>query len=130
MKHAVMLAAVLSMVAGCVTDTMRSYVGQDIRQVELAYGPPSNIIDLGNGVQAYQWTRISVSNTPISEVTTTRRDRKGRRTSTTEMTGGQQTESRCLYTFMASWDPRRNAQIVTGIRQPSLDCAIGDIDSG
>jgi hypothetical protein len=44
------------------------------------------------------------------------------------MTGGEQTESRCLYTFMASWSPQRNARIVTGIRQPSLGCAIGDLN--
>src|SRR4051812_38102748 len=43
---AVILASLLT---GCAADTMRTYVGQDIRNVELAYGPPINQIDLGNG---------------------------------------------------------------------------------
>jgi hypothetical protein len=50
---------------------MRSYVGQDIKAVELAYGPPVNQIDLGNGIRAFQWSKISVDNTPASAVTTT-----------------------------------------------------------
>lgn len=129
MKHLVVLVAALITLGGCVADTMRTYVGQDIRQVELAYGPPSNVIDLGNGARAYQWARISASSTPVSAVTTTRKEKKGRRTSTTELIGGQTTVSRCLYVFMTGWSPQQNGWIVTGIRQPSLDCAIGDIDS-
>jgi hypothetical protein len=126
----VVLAAALALVGGCVADTMRGYVGQDVRRVELAYGPPSNVIELGNGARAYQWTRISVSTEPASAVTTTRKDRKGRRVSTTELTGGDQSVSRCLYTFMTAWSPQQGGWIVTGIREPSLDCAIGSLDAG
>ncbi len=109
---------------------MRGYVGQDVRQVELAYGPPSNVINLGNGTRAYQWSRISASTTPVSAVTTQTKEKKGRRVSTTELVGGQTTVTRCLYVFMTGWSPQRNGWIVTGIREPSLDCAIGGIDAG
>ncbi len=129
MKHFLIMAAALTTLSGCVASTMRGYIGQDVRQVELAYGPPSNVIDLGSGARAYQWTRISASNTPVTAVTTTK-DKKGRRISTTELIGGQPTVSRCLYVFMTGWSPQQNGWIVTGIRQPSLDCAIGGIDSG
>jgi hypothetical protein len=117
-------------VGACVADTMQTYVGQDVRAVELAYGPPSNVIDMGGGVRAYQWTRTSVSTTPGSAVTTTEKDKKGRRRSETRFIGGEQSVSRCLYTFMTGWNPQRNGWIVTGYRQPSLDCALGDLDQG
>jgi SAM-dependent methyltransferase len=41
------------LLTGCVADKMRSYVGMDIRSVELSYGPPINEIDLGNGSRAF-----------------------------------------------------------------------------
>jgi hypothetical protein len=125
----VVLAVILALVAGCVADTMRGYVGQDVRQVELAYGPPSNVVDLGNGARGYQWTRISVATTPVAAVTKRRKDKKGREISSTEFTGGQQSTSRCVYTFFTAWNPQRNGWIVTGIREPSFDCAIGGLDS-
>ena len=128
-RQIVTFAATLALLAGCVADTMRGYVGQDVREVELAYGPPSNVIDLGNGTRAYQWTRISVSTTPVSAVTTSSKDKKGRRVSDTQFVGGEQSTSRCVYTFLTAWSPQQNGWIVTGIRQPSLDCAVGDLGS-
>lgn len=114
-------------VAGCVADTMRGYVGQDIRAVMLAYGPPANEIDLGGGARAFQWNKVSVDTTPVSAVTTKDRDSKGRRITQTQFVGGTQTVTNCFYTFLAAWDPPRKGWIVTGFRQPSLDCAIGDL---
>ena len=121
------ICAFAVLVAGCATDTMRGYVGQDIRTVALAYGPPANEIDLGGGTRAFQWNKVSVNTTPVSAVTTTEKDRKGRRITHTQFVGGTQTVSDCLYTFLAAWNPRRDGWIVTGFRQPSLDCAIGDL---
>ena len=66
MKYPVLAFVTLITLGGCVADTMRGYIGQDVRQVELAYGPPANVIDLGNGSRAYQWARISTSTTPVS----------------------------------------------------------------
>lgn len=130
MRHLVPALVALVTLGGCVADTMRGYIGQDVRQVELAYGPPVNVIDLGNGARAYQWARISTSSTPVSAVTTTTKEKGGRRMSQTELVGGETAVTRCLYVFMTAWSPQRNGWLVTGIRPPSLDCAIGDIDSG
>lgn len=127
MKAALAICALVILLAGCAADTMRGYVGQDIRAVELAYGPPANQIDLGNGVRAFQWSKTSVDTTPLSAVTTTEKDRKGRRTTRTQFVGGTETVTNCLYTFLASWRPQQGGWIVTGFRQPSLDCAIGDL---
>ncbi len=127
MKASLAVCALVILLAGCAADTMRGYVGQDIRAVELAYGPPANEVDLGGGTRAFQWSKVSVDITPASTVTTTDKDRRGRRTTRTQFVGGTQTVTNCLYTFLAAWDPRRDGWIVTGFRQPSLDCAIGDL---
>jgi predicted small secreted protein len=121
MKTSLAICAFVILVAGCVADTMRGYVGQDIRAVVLAYGPPANEIDLGGGTRAFQWSKISVDTTPASAVTTTEKDGKGRRSTQTQFVGGTQTLTNCLYTFLTAWDPRRDGWIVTGFRQPSLD---------
>lgn len=125
MKSALMAFVVL--LAACAADTMQSYVGQDIRNVELAYGPPANQIDLGNGARAFQWTKISADTTPITAVSTTDKDKKGRKTTQTQFIGGDTTVTRCLYTFITAWNPQANSWIVTGIRQPSLECSLGDL---
>jgi hypothetical protein len=127
MKAPLAIRALVILVAGCAAETMRGYVGQDIRAVEMAYGPPANQIDLGGGTRAFQWRTVSVSSTPATAVTTTDRDRRGRRITQTQFVGGTQTVTNCLYTFLTAWDPRRNSWIVTGFQQPSLDCAIGDL---
>jgi predicted small secreted protein len=127
MKASLAICALVILVAGCVADTMRGYVGQDIRAVMLAYGPPANEIDLGGGTRAFQWSKVSVDTTPVSAVTSTEKDRRGRRITQTQFVGGTQTVTNCLYTFLAAWDPQRNGWIVTGFRQPSLDCAIGSL---
>src|SRR6476661_3052541 len=127
MKLVLVLGTAATLLANCAADKMRSYIGQDIRAVELAYGPPSNQIDLGNGTRAFQWTRISTDTTPVSAVTTTDKDKKGRKTTQTQFVGGDQTMTRCLYTFLTTWNPPSNGWIVTGIREPSFDCAIGDL---
>ncbi len=122
-----LLACIAMLCAACAADTMRSFVGQDVRTVELDYGPPFNQVDIGDGARAYQWRRISVDTTPASAVTTTTRDKKGRKVQETQFTGGDQTVTKCLYTFLTRWNPDRNAWIVTGIKEPSFDCAIGDL---
>jgi hypothetical protein len=45
----------------------------------------------------------------------------------TQFTPGRTTVTNCLYTFIAAWNPQTSGWIVTGIREPSLDCAIGDL---
>ena len=124
---AVCAAVVLLLAAACVADTMRGYVGQDIRAMMLAYGPPAGEIDLGGGARAFQWTKTSVDTAPLTPVTTTEKDRKGRRITQTQFVGSTQTVTNCVYTFLTAWDLRRDGWIVTGFRQPSLDCAIGGL---
>ena len=125
MKLAAMACVVL--LTACTADTMQSYMGQDIRNVELAYGPPTNQIDLGNGARAFQWSKVSVDTTPMTAVSTTDKNKKGRKTTQTQFIGGDTTVTRCLYTFITAWNAPRNGWIVTGIRQPTFECSLGDL---
>lgn len=126
MKFVQMICTVM-LLTSCAADTMRSYVGKDIRAVELDYGPPSNQIDVAPGTRAFQWTKISVDTTPVTATSVTEKTKKGGKVTQTEFTGGDQSVSKCVYTFITTWDERRGSWIVTGIRQPSLDCALGDL---
>jgi hypothetical protein len=127
MRASLPICVLAILATACVADKMRGFIGQDIRAVQLAYGPPANEIDLGGGARAFQWVKISVDTTPATAVTTTDKDSKGRKTTQTQFVGGTQTATNCLYTFLTVWDPPRKGWIVTGFRQPSLDCAIGDL---
>jgi hypothetical protein len=42
MKIALTIGAAAILLTGCAADKMRSYIGQDIRTVELDSGPPAN----------------------------------------------------------------------------------------
>ena len=127
MKLVLALCIVASLLAACTADQMRTYIGQDIRSVELNYGPPVNQIDLGTGTRAFQWQKISVDTTPVSAVTTTEKEKGGRRIMQTQYIGGDTSVTKCLYTFITMWNPQANGWIVTGIREPSFDCAIGGL---
>lgn len=127
MKFTLMVCCALALLAACVADQMQGYVGQDIRAVELQYGPPINQIDMGGGTRAFQWQKISVDTTPVSAVTTTDKDKKGRKTTQTQFIGGDQSVTKCLYTFLTTWSPQQNGWVVTGFRKPSFDCAIGGL---
>ena len=127
MKASLAISIPMILMAGCAADTMRGYVGQDVRAVVLAYGPPANEVDLGNGARAFQWSKVSVDTTPASVVTTTDKDKKGRKTKQTQFFGGSQSVTNCLYTFYTAWNPQQGGWIVTGFRQPSLDCTFGGL---
>ncbi len=127
MRASLAICIPMVLMAGCAADTMRGYVGQDVRAVVLAYGPPANVVDLGQGSRAFQWNKTSVDTTPASVVTTTDKDKKGRKTTQTQFIGGTQSVTNCLYTFYTAWNPQSEGWIVTGFRQPSLECAIGGL---
>ena len=61
MRFALAASVATALLVGCVADTMRSYVGQDIRAVELTYGPPIN----------YEMTNIETSEGDIGNASWT-----------------------------------------------------------
>jgi hypothetical protein len=128
MKLVLVLYAMATLLYSCTADQMCTYVGQDIRAVELSYGPPLNQIDLGRGSRASQWQKVSVETTPVSAIATSEKDKKGRKTTQTQFIGGSQDVTTCLYTFITAWNSQADGWIVTGIREPSFNCAIGGLD--
>lgn len=122
---------------GCASKIMQGYVGKDVREVVLDYGSPTNAMDMGNGLRAFQWTKSHSYTTPTYV--------KSRSTGTgygssytygnhtdynmntyvntnTVISGGQTINSNCVYTLFARWDKDKNGWIVTSFKKPNIMC--------
>lgn len=109
-----LLAGVI--LAGCASDIMQSYVGKDVTEVVLDYGPPSNVVKLPDGRTAFQWSRTSSYTAPV---TTNVYNYGTYATATTY--GGGTTYSQCLYTLFATPNAQESYTVV-GFKQPTLAC--------
>lgn len=105
-------------VSGCVSDTMRDHVGQPINELVYEYGPPSGVLDLGQGERAYQWRNLSRPGVPRRPYGDDFDDYGSR--------GGYDASARpgrgidgCFYTFHARWSGR---WYVTGFQKPEPHC--------
>jgi len=119
---AALLATIL---CGCASMIMESYVGKDVREAVLDYGVPANAVDLGDGTRAFQWTMNSSYTMPVTATTT------GYATSTgpsawvntnTVISGGQTVNSSCTYTVLAKWNDPKKSWIISDYRKPRLMC--------
>lgn len=112
-------AAVTVLLAGCASDTMKTYIGQPVESVIIDYGPPTNILELGWNERAYQWRKIStnvVSGSSSGEIRDTRRGMRYEEYSTP----GYVEEQECFYSFYARMQQGR--WYITNFRQPKLEC--------
>lgn len=115
----IVLIAIAATLAGCASDIMKNYVGQPVESVVLDYGPPTAIVDLGQGERAYQWRKIStnaVAGTSTGEV---RHTKNGTVYEETE-TPGYVERQECFYTFFARASGGR--WFITNFRKPKLEC--------
>lgn len=110
------LAALALLVSGCASDIMAGYVGQDITDVMLDYGPPANVMELPDGRVAFQWTEEQSYTSP----TTTNVYGYGNYATATTY-GGTTSNWNCVYTFFAKPNPQ-GSHTVIGIKQPDLMC--------
>jgi hypothetical protein len=104
---------------------MQSYVGKDVREVVLDYGPPANAIDMGEGKRAFQWVKGRSYSTPVVATTNASVNKTKSfdwYTSNTIVSGGETVYSNCIYTIMGEWDGGKKGWIVTGFRKPSFIC--------
>ena len=100
----------------CATQILQSYVGQDVTEVVLDYGKPTNAIKLPDGRIAFQWNRTASYTTP----TTTNIYSSGSYATATTYGGGTSYQE-CLYTLFAK--PNQHGSFtVTGYKEPSLEC--------
>src|SRR3546814_10017838 len=82
-------------VNGCASQIMKSYIGKDVREAVLDYGPPANAIDLGGDKRAFQWVMNSRYTTPVTATTTGSVNSYGPTAwvnTNTTVTGGQRSE--------------------------------------
>ncbi|NKX43367.1 hypothetical protein [Roseicyclus persicicus] len=102
--------------AGCATDVMRGFVGQDVTAVMVRYGPPVAQFDLPDGRTAFQWA----TSTPIIAPMTTTVTGYGN-FATAQTTGGYLGQQNCVYTLYAA--PNQSGSFtITGFEQPTFDC--------
>ncbi len=114
-----LVVATVFALTGCASDIMKNYIGQPIESVVLDYGPPTMIVDLGQGERAYQWRKISTNVVSGSSSGEVRHTKHGTEYQTTE-TPGYVERQECFYTFYARASEGR--WFVTNFRQPKLEC--------
>ncbi|MCB2128806.1 MAG: hypothetical protein KDE03_06935 [Rhodobacteraceae bacterium] len=112
-----LLPAILS---GCASQIMSGYVGRDVTDVVVKYGPPVNAFDLPDGRRAFQW-RIDSSYAVPGVTNYSGYTYGGYTTGTATTSGGFFGSQTCFYTLYAkSTDQKR--WTITGFEPPRLDC--------
>lgn len=115
------LAIGLIALSGCATEIMQGYVGRSIQEPILDYGPPVNVVEMGEGRRAFQWQITDSGMIPMTSPTT----------ASVYGSGGVTTvyaqsityvpySNECLYTLTAT--QQGDDYIVDGFRQPRLSC--------
>ena len=121
----ILLVVVLALLAGCASQIMSSYIGKDIREVVLDYGPPANAMDMGDWRRAFQWIMNTSYTTPVYANTTGSATTTGYTTwmnSNTTISGGQTVSSNCMYTLFTNWDEASKSWRVVDFKKPNFMC--------
>jgi hypothetical protein len=121
----ILLVVALAFLGGCASQIMRGYIGKDIREVVLDYGPPANAMDMGDGRRAFQWIMNSTYTTPVVANTTGSATTTGYTTwmnSNTTIYGGQTVSSSCVYTLLGTWDEAAKTWRVVDFKKPNFMC--------
>ena len=108
-------------VASCASQIMGKYVGQDIREVAISYGPPSNAFDLGDGQRVFQWISTTSITMPSTSTTTGSATVVGNSVwmnSNTHITSPQTITQKDVCSYIATWDTSKSAWIVSEVRIP------------
>jgi len=117
-----MLTLLVLLTSGCVSTEMKSYVGQDIREVILVSGQPIAAMDMGNGVRAFQFMWGGTGTTAIatrSNAQVSSTDRSGWLSNTSiTSSGGAFISDGCVISYLTEWSAEKQAWIVTGYRYP------------
>lgn len=115
-----LLIVVCLFVAGCASQVMEGFVGKDITEVQLQYGPPINAIDMPDGRKAFQWRFDSTTMMPMTTNYTAYGS--GNIVSGTAYSyGGGVFTTPCFYTLFARPNSNKSYTVV-GFQKPSLEC--------
>ena len=107
--------------AGCASQIMSKYIGQDIRKVAINYGPPTNSFDLGDGRRVFQWistTNLTIPGTVQTTGTVTAIGNTEWLNSNSTITSPPSLIQMDVCTYIAIWDEAQNAWIVSEVRIP------------
>lgn len=117
-----LLATLVLFLVGCASTEMKSYTGQDIREVMLMNGQPIGVMDMGNGVRAFQFMWGGTNTTTVSSQVTTNADLSGNdgwfRKGEIKSTGSALVSNGCVVAYLTKWDDQRRAWIVFDYRIP------------
>jgi len=130
-----MLFLIASFLSGCASQILKSYIGKDIREVMLDYGPPTNAFDMGDGRRAFQWVMnrsytTPTTTTPINATTTGHISSYGVTSwinTNTTITGGQTIrgktiKSKCVYTLFGRWNTNVKSWFISNFKKPNFRC--------
>jgi hypothetical protein len=112
--------------AGCASSTMKSYVGHNVADVALDYGPPVNAFDTPDGRRAFQW-RLDFEHVPLptyanSDAQVTRYGEMAWIKTRTPIYGGQPISGRCVYTLFGAWNATAQGWMIHEYRRPNYLC--------
>lgn len=117
-----LLVLLIAVASGCVSTEMKSYVGQDIREVMLVSGQPIAAMDMGNGVRAFQFMWGGTSSTAVTSQSNTQvssGNTSGWLSNTSiSSSGGALISSGCVISYLTEWNEKTQGWIVTGYRYP------------
>ena len=109
------------MLTSCASQIMGKYVGEDIRDVAISYGPPSNAFDYGDGQRVFQWTSTTSFTTPSQSTTGGSATVVGNTVwmnSNTQISSPKTVSQKDVCSYIATWDESKSAWIVTEVRIP------------
>lgn len=106
--------------AGCASGILQSYVGKDVTEVAMDYGPPAGVMDLPDGRRAFMWNRTQTMVTP-GTTNYSGVQSGGWVTGTATTYGGGVSSWECTYTLIGQKNPRGSYTVVD-YRKPKLEC--------
>ena len=112
-------------IIGCASQIMKSYIGKDVREIMLDYGPPVNAFDMGDGRRAFQWVKGTSYTTPATAYTTGSVNTVGYTSwvnSNTTITGGQTVTSTCVYSLFGRWNETAKGWFIEDFKEPNIMC--------
>lgn len=118
MKRLIVLGVLALM--GCASEIMKGYVGRDITEAVLDYGPPSAVLDMPDGRRAFQWRMDTMGMIPAT--TTYTGTTYGNTTyGTFNTSGGGVFSQTCFYTVFGQKNAKGSYTIVD-FRPPTAAC--------
>lgn len=114
----IVFLAVFLAISGCASTEMKSYVGQDIREVMLTNGQPIGAIDMGNGVRAFQFMWGGSARTSVQTQSSTKVDSTWFGKSEIASNGSTVVSNGCVVSYLTRWSEPKESWVIYDYRIP------------